>query len=266
MNPSQDYKTINRTLWNEWTTNHLASDFYDIESFKKGQDSLNSIELDLLGDVTGLRILHLQCHFGQDSLSLARRGASVIGVDLSDNAVKAGNQLAKELNLDAQFIQSDVLEVDQVLQEPFDIIFTSYGTIGWLPDLSKWAQNIEKLLKPSGQFIIAEFHPVVWMFDDDHQKVTYNYFKDNAIVEELTGSYTDNSSHQQLTSVSWNHSLSEVFEVLRHQQLWLDTFREYNYSPYNCFSNMEEFESGKFRIKHMKNNLPLVYAMLWKKP
>jgi len=265
MNPNNEYKTVNRSLWNQWTKDHLSSKFYDVEAFKKGKDSLNSIELDLLGDISEKRILHLQCHFGQDSLSLARRGASVVGIDLSDEAVNVANALAKELELDGTFIQSDILALESVLDEQFDIVFTSYGTIGWLPDLKKWAQIVAQFLKPNGQFIMAEFHPVIWMFDDDVKNITYNYFQDNAIVEEVNNSYAENSNHTQLTCISWNHALSEVLGVLRNEKLQLDVFQEFDYSPYNCFRNTEEVAPGRFRIKHFKNYLPMVYAMKWNK-
>lgn len=265
MNPKKEYKSVNRSLWNQWTKDHLTSDFYNMQAFREGKDSLNSIELNLLGDVAGKRILHLQCHFGQDTLSLARRGASVIGVDLSDEAVNTANKLAQELELDGHFIQSDILDLDKVLNEKFDIVFTSYGTIGWLPDLNKWGQIVQQFLKPNGEFIMADFHPVVWMFDDDLQQVTFNYFQDEAIIENLNQSYAENSNHEQLKCISWNHALSEVITVLRNENLQLDVLQEFDYSPYNCFKNTVEVEPNKFRVKHFKNHLPMVYAMRWKK-
>jgi 2-polyprenyl-3-methyl-5-hydroxy-6-metoxy-1,4-benzoquinol methylase len=114
-----------------------------------------SIELELLGNVKGLSILHLQCHFGQDSLSLARMGAHVTGIDLSDKAIKTAQELNAELHLNAEFICSDIYDLPQHLNKQFDIVFTSYGTIGWLPDLNKWAQIIHHFLKPEGKFIFV---------------------------------------------------------------------------------------------------------------
>jgi SAM-dependent methyltransferase len=266
MKAEEVYQEANRSLWNQWTQNHLKSEFYDLEEFRKNPDSLNSIELDLLGDVSGKRILHLQCHFGQDSLSLAAKGASIVGVDLSDDAVAAGNALAKELSLDGTFIQSDVLELDRVLDDEFDIVFTSYGTTGWLPDLSKWGRIVNHFLKPGGLFVIADFHPVIWMFDDDVKHIQYRYFHDKAIVEDVSGSYAENSEHEAMQCISWNHSLSEIMAALRNQGLEMDVFREFDYSPYNCFRNTEEVGPKQFRIKHFENKIPMVYAMRWKKP
>jgi SAM-dependent methyltransferase len=173
-----NYIEINRRSWNNRTDTHLASAFYDVPGFLKGNSSLKDIELHLLGDVTGKSILHLQCHFGQDTLSLSRLGATVTGVDLSDKAIENAERLAKETGLPADFICCDIYDLPNYLDTTFDIVFTSYGTIGWLPDLDKWANIIARYLKPDGRFIFVEFHPVVWMFDNDFEKVAYNYFND----------------------------------------------------------------------------------------
>ena len=163
-----DYIQLNKASWNEKTESHYTSDFYDNTSFINGRNSLNSIELDLLGDVNGKKILHLQCHFGQDTLSLQRIGATVTGVDFSEAAITKAKQLNDELNLSANFICCDLYSLPEYLQnEKFDIVFTSYGTIGWLPDIDKWASIVAHYLKPDGRFIFAEFHPVIWMYDND---------------------------------------------------------------------------------------------------
>ena len=176
MNPEENYIEINRQSWNSRLESHLRSDFYDVAGFLNGKSSLNSFELELLGDVTGKSILHLQCHFGQDTLSLARMGAKVTGVDLSDKAIAEANRLAQQMHLDATFICCDIYDLLNHLDHQFDIVFTSYGTIGWLPDLSKWANIVSRFLKPGGNFVFVEFHPVVWMFDDEFDKIGYNYF------------------------------------------------------------------------------------------
>lgn len=134
---SEDYLDINREGWNARTELHFNSEFYDNKSFLEGRNSLNSIEMDLLGDVSGKKILHLQCHFGQDTISLSRMGAKCTGVDLSDKAIEKARELAAETGEDVHFICSDVYGLDKVLDEYFDIVFTSYGTIGWLPDMDR---------------------------------------------------------------------------------------------------------------------------------
>lgn len=260
MKKEENYIEINKESWNNRTDVHVNSEFYDVKGFLGGKSSLNSIELELLGDVSGKSILHLQCHFGQDSLSLSRMGAKVTGIDLSDKAIKVAQDLSEKLNVDAEFICCDLYDLPNHLNKTFDIVFTSYGTIGWLPDLDKWAAVVSRFLKPEGKFVFAEFHPVVWMFDDAFEKIEYNYFKSEAI-ETLEGSYTESRTDAKQQFITWNHSLSEVLSSLLKQGLQINSFNEYDYSPYNCFQNTIEFEPNKFRIQHLGNNIPMVYSL-----
>lgn len=261
-----DYISINKKSWNERTAIHLDSDFYDNKSFiNTDRSSLKSIELDILGDLSNQSALHLQCHFGQDTISLERLGASkAIGVDLSDKAIEAARNLAKQTQSKAEFICCDLYDLHQHLNQEFDLVFSSYGTIGWLPDLDKWAKLIHKSLKTNGRFVFAEFHPVVWMFDDDFTHVKYNYFKENPIVEE-NETYTDGDETVQHKSVGWNHSLGEVLSSLLNVGLRLEFFQEYNYSPYTCFDHVKEVAPGKYCIPHIGQNIPMVYALVARK-
>jgi len=261
MEKELDYLEVNKKAWNTKTDIHLDSEFYDVDGFLEGDTSLKSIELELLGDIKAKSILHLQCHFGQDSISLARMGAKVTGVDLSDRAVEEAEILNEKTGTDCRFIQSDVYDLPDLLNEKFDIVFTTYGTIGWLPDMDKWAGVISHFLKPEGKLVFAEFHPVVWMFDDQFTKVGYNYFNKGAIVEEIAGSYTDRDAPIVNDYVMWNHGLAEVMSALIRNSLRIDSFNEYDYSPYDCFFGTEEFEPGKFRIQHIGNQIPMVYSI-----
>lgn len=258
----ENYLKLNKESWNNRVDEHYQSDFYAVSNFIQGKTSLKSIELDLLGDIKDQKILHLQCHFGQDSISLSRLGAKVTGVDFSDKAIETAQKLAKECDTDTEFICSDVYELPNILDEKFDIVFTSYGTIGWLPDIDKWAKVISHFLLPKGKLIFVEFHPVVWMFDDAFEEVGYSYFNDQAIVETNEGTYADTASTTKHKTISWNHPLSEVFTGLIDNGLDISNFKEYNYSPYNCFQNTEEFAPGKFRIQHLENNIPMVYSLV----
>lgn len=261
MDLKPDYIKINRASWNRKTDTHMESDFYDMKGFLEGKTSLKSIELKLLGDIEGQNILHLQCHFGQDTLSLGRLGAKVTGVDLSDKAIERARELASKTKLDAKFICCDLFDLPNHLNGEFDIIYTSYGTIGWLPDIDKWGQIISHFLKPGGKLIFVEFHPVVWMFDDDFNKVTYNYFNSEPIIETETGTYANRDADLKLEYVTWNHGLSEVMTSLLTNGLEIISFQEYDYSPYNCFNLMVEPEPGKYRIKHLGNKIPMVYSI-----
>ncbi len=265
MKKVDNYIEINRQSWNNRTDAHLKSEFYDLPNFVKGNTSLNSIELDLLGDLAGKSILHLQCHFGQDTISLSRLGAETTGVDFSDKAIESARKLAKDTKCDVTFICCDIYDLPNHLDKQFDIVYTSYGTIGWLPDLEKWAEIVSKFLKPNGQFVFVEFHPVVWMFDDNFDKVAYRYFNSGAIVELESGTYADRTAKISQEYVMWNHGLTEVLTSLINNGLEITSFSEYDYSPYNCFNKTIEFEPNKFRIEHLGNKIPMVYSIVAKK-
>lgn len=257
----EKYLELNKNNWNNRVSGHLASDFYRMEAFHAGENSLKEIELALLGDIQGKSVLHLQCHFGQDTLSMARMGAKVTGVDFSEKAIEAAQELARELSIKANFHCCDIYRAPQFIAEKFDIVYTTYGTIGWLPDLDRWAQVVSHFLKPNGKFIFVEFHPVVWMFDDDFNQLAYNYFQDEPIVEEVSGSYADKSMQITDTTITWNHGLSEVYQALQNAGLTIDHFSEYPFSPYDCLKDLIEVEPNRFQVKHLVNKIPMVYAL-----
>lgn len=261
MNPEHNYIEINRKAWNNRTDTHLNSEFYNQKGFLNGDTSLNEIELNLLGNIKGKSILHSQCHFGQDTISLERLGATVTGIDLSDKAIDSAKQIAKEIHSNANFICCDIYDLPNHLEKTFDMVFTSYGTIGWLPDLNKWAGIVSKFLKPKGQFIFVEFHPVVWMFDYNFDKIGYRYFNSGPIVETNSGTYADKTADLTISDISWNHSIGEVVNSLIYNGLEINSLEEYDYSPYNCFNKTVEFEPRKFRIAHLDNKIPMVYSI-----
>ena len=185
MNTKTDYLKINRESWDARTMVHVDSEFYGTAEILAGKTTLNSSELALLGNIQDKKILHLQCHFGLDSISLSRMGASVTGVDFSEKAIEQARVLSQKVKEEIDFICSDVYELK--LNQTFDIIFSSYGVIGWLPDMDKWAKIISSHLKHGGKFVFVEFHPVVWMFDNKFEKIEYDYAKKDEIIEEESG-------------------------------------------------------------------------------
>lgn len=265
MNIPQNYKAINKEAWNKRTEVHVDSDFYNVPAFLNGQNSLHTTELNLLGDVKGKSILHLQCHFGLDTLSLARMGAKVTGIDLSDKAIAKAQNLNMELGLDAAFICCDIYDLPQNLNEKFDIVFTSYGTIGWLPDLQKWASVIDYFIKPKGTFILVEFHPVIWMFDNKFTKIEYSYFNKEAIIDETTGTYTDRDADIHYREISWNHNLAAVFSALIQHGISIRDFQEYDFSHYNCFANLKEIRSHQYQLTGLEEKMPMMYSIVGKK-
>jgi 2-polyprenyl-3-methyl-5-hydroxy-6-metoxy-1,4-benzoquinol methylase len=262
MSHEKNYIELNRRLWDLRTDIHIGSEFYDVSGFLNGKTSLNEIELTLLGDLKGKTILHLQCHFGQDSISLARMGAKVTGVDLSPRAIEEAKKLNEKAGTDAEFICSDVYELIHIHSQQYDFVFTSYGVIGWLPDMNRWAALVSHFLKSDGKLLLVEFHPVVWMLDYDFSKISYSYFNAGAIVEQSEGTYTDRNAKINAEEVSWNHDLAEVIQALINQKLQITQFSEYDYSPYNCFRHLEEFSPGKFSVKHLESKIPMVYALM----
>lgn len=256
-----DFFTTNKNAWNNKVAYHLKSEMYRLPAFLNGASSLMPIEIAMLGDITGKRILHLQCHFGQDSISLSRMGAKVTAVDFSDVAIEEAMKLAVKTQQDTQFVCCNVYDLKQVLNEKFDIVYTSYGVIGWLPDLQLWADIISHFLQPNGKLIMVEFHPVLWMFDDKIETIAHNYFNEKPIIETQTGTYADKNAPISQEYVNWNHSLSEVVNSLIKSGLMIESLDEYDYSPYNILHNGIEFEPNKFRPKHIGNKMPILYAI-----
>lgn len=252
---------INRNTWNQKVKVHAKSDFYDIAEFKKGKSSLNKYEIKALGNVSGKNMLHLQCHFGQDTLSFERMGAKCTGVDISDEGIKLARKLNIELNLNANFVCCNVLETSKHVSEKFDIVFTSYGTIGWLPDLKPWAQIISERLKPSGFFYIVEFHPICWMFDYTLSPpiMKYGYRQNEAIYEEYQGTYADKNSKMLSKEYGWNHSLGEVITSLSEAGLQIDYLREHDASPYDIFPGLVKNDEGMFELSN--KIYPLIFEV-----
>ncbi|MEN8817758.1 MAG: class I SAM-dependent methyltransferase [Nonlabens sp.] len=243
---------INKETWNTKTYIHYESGFYDKHAFAKARNSLNSYELKTLGDVNDKKLLHLQCHFGQDSLSWANKGAQVTAIDISDKAIELGKTLSDELDLPVDFVCCNVLDTSAHIEKQFDIVFTSYGTIGWLPDLKPWAKMIAERLKPGGIFYIVEFHPIIWMYDYNEQipLLKYHYSQNEAIYDEYSGTYAAPDSTIISKEYGWNHSLSEVIQSLIEAGLTIELFAEHDGSPYDVFPNMELRDDGLYYLKN----------------
>ncbi len=266
MNPFAKYFEQNRLLWDARLPIHLRSAFYDVDAWKRsGGISLSDIERQALGDVRDKSLLHLQCHFGQDTLSWARLGARVTGCDFSEPAIAMARQLAEELSLPATFVCCSVYDLPQHLTGQFDIVFTSYGVLSWLPDLTAWAGVIAHFLKPGGVFYIAEFHPVLWMLDENMERLKYPYSNTGPIESDVEHSYADPSVQLPGREYTWNHALSEVVMPLLQRGLRLEHFEEYPYSPFDCFPNSVRGEDGFFRLRGMEGKVPMVFALYMRK-
>ena len=250
---------MNRTGWDRRAEAHYRSRFYDVAGFLKGATSLRDIELRELGPVAGLRLLHLQCHFGLDTLSWARLGAICTGVDLSPVAIDRARQLARQTGLAAQFVCSNVYDYGGGAAGPFDIVFTSYGAICWLPDLARWASVVSSNLAVGGTFYMVEFHPLYDLISG------YPYFATDVPDVDEHGTYTENGSEAVARLASWGHPLSSTVNALAAHGIQIVHLNEFPYSPYNCFEGLQEREPGRFYLQHAGNDVPMVYSILGKK-
>jgi len=253
-----DYLKINKEAWDKRTTVHVKSQYYDVNGFINGESSLNSIELNEVGSVEDKSLLHLQCHFGLDTLSWARLGANVTGVDLSSEAISQAISISEKVDLSAKFICSDVYKFSELNNEEFDIVFTSYGALCWLPDLTLWAETIVKSLKPGGQVNIVEFHPF------DEFILGSAYFSSDDPCVDVDGTYTENCTGEKSKMLTWVHPISEVINALISVGISIESFNEHPYSPY-YFEGFEPVESGEYQLLHSGQNVPLVYSIKGRK-
>ena len=266
MDKHENYFKTNRETWNKKVTVHAKSAMYDLAAFKQGKNSLMKYELEALGDVSGKSLLHLQCHFGQDTLSWSRLGAKCTGIDISDEGIKLARALNEELKLEAEFVCCNVYDVNDYVHETFDIVFTSYGTIGWLPDLKPWAKIIASRLQRGGVFYMVEFHPIVWMFDymESPAKLKYGYNQKEVIYEEYTGTYADTEDEMLSKEYGWNHGLGDVISALIAEGLQIEYLHEHDASPYNVLPNLVKNGDGMYELKDKL--YPLLFSLKVRKP
>ena len=261
----KDYHHDNLQSWNERAKKHVNTEFYDQKAFMAGKSSLKEIELALLPDLEGLRVLHLQCHFGQDSLSLARMGAQVTAVDFSQDAIDIARRLAEELSLPVEFICSDVMAADLLKGRTFDLVFMSYGVLVWHEDLAPLAELIARCLNPDGRLLLVEFHPFMQMYDDATRHLTHSYFQDGPISGVESGTYADRKDSEEISYTVWNHSLGEIMSALLGAGITPEYFQEYDFSPYPCFNNLENVGTDRYMLKGMEGKVPMVFALRGRK-
>jgi 2-polyprenyl-3-methyl-5-hydroxy-6-metoxy-1,4-benzoquinol methylase len=267
---TEAYLKDNLKLWDERVSVHLDTAFYGMEAFRKGASSLTHIEVQALGDVRGKRLLHLQCHFGQDTLSWARLGADVTGVDFSPQAIAAAKKLSAELQVPANFVQSDVYALPEVLDDTFDVVFTSYGVLKWLPDIDRWGQIVARYLRPGGTFFMVEFHPFIYVFDyEQATRIAHTYFVGaEPISYDENGTYADMHAGSTTTrrAHSWPHPVSRVIGALLAAGLRIDGFDEYPYSTLGCFPFVREEAPQRFVHHTHPGMVPLLYSIKASRP
>ena len=274
--PDADWRALNRANWDERVPIHVASDSYDLGALRAGKGRLHPIEESELGPVDGLRVLHLQCHFGRDTLTLAQRGAKTVGLDFSPPAIAKARELAAELGLAvrARFVESDLYDAPKAIPEPasFDRVFSTWGAICWLPDIRGWARIVAHFLKPGGAFYFAEGHTAAWVFDDARETPDgmpgwlVPYFQTEPYVEDDPTDYADETAKvANARTVSWMHPVADVVTSLIDAGLTLRWFREHDAVPWPMFRGLKKGSDGMFRWPE-RRWLPLSYSLWAEKP
>jgi SAM-dependent methyltransferase len=262
-----EYRSANRASWDERVPIHVESDFYDVAGFKAGRSGLRAVDIEALGDVRGKTLLHLQCHFGLDTLSWARLGALVTGIDFSGKAVEAARALSRETGISGRFIECELYEASSVLDERFDIVYTGVGALCWLPDIRRWAGVVAHFLKPGGTFYIRESHPVLWSLDDAGTRgvleITRPYFE---VVEPMR--YEDDADYADATAsvenrvtYEWNHGLGEIVTSLIEAGLRIEFLREHQECDWQHLAQMVRGEDGFWRLPERPERLPLMHSI-----
>lgn len=269
---TEDYRDANRQLWNAWTALHKDSEFYNVAAVRAGGSSLRSIEREELTDVAGKTLLHLQCHFGLDTLSWARQGAIVTGVDLADDSITLARALADEMDLPATFVCADILDLPDALSGQFDIVFTSYGVLHWMRDLRRWAEVVAHFVKPGGLFYIVEDHPFMRACSRDEKdelKPDNPYwFTEEPWRFESRGSYAaplgeDTPAHH---GYNWDHSLGEIITDLVQAGLQIEFLHEFPFHFREKFKGMVQREDNHWYLTRQDGMIPLLFSLQARKP
>jgi SAM-dependent methyltransferase len=253
---------LNRAWWDERVPVHVGSRFYDVESFRNGRDALRPFELEEVGDVAGRSLVHLQCHFGLDTLSWARHGARVTGLDFSEPAVEAARAIAQEAGLHAEFVQADLYDAPRALGgRRFDIVYTGLGALNWLADIRRWAEVVAALVEPGGFLYLSEFHPLVDVFGDDDLTIRYDYFHQRREYDE-PGTYADlEASTEHNRTEEWQHPLGDVVSAVIDAGLAIELLHEHDYTLFPRWPFLEKSGFDTYRMPEGRPRIPLMYSL-----
>jgi SAM-dependent methyltransferase len=264
----------NRAWWDGVVETHYGSRFYSVHEFLQGEDTLLPIESVEIGDVRGRHLMHLQCHFGLDTLSLARRGATVSGLDFSPKAIAAARRLAAEAKLDARFVESNVYDAVAALGNAggYDIVYVTWGAIVWLPDLHRWARIVAELLRPGGFLYLLEGHPMALSLEQSDAAAplvaSWPYFEGEApLILEASGTYTDREAKLAHTQThEFPHSLSEIFAALLAAGMRIEMFHEHQSLAWQLWPCLEPDGPRMFRLPKDRTPMPLSFSLKARKP
>lgn len=261
----------NRANWDERTEIHVSSDFYDVEGWLEAGTGPREYEKDALGDVDGLRLLHLQCHFGQDTLSWARAGAIVTGLDFSPSAIDAARELARRAGLEdrSTFVCSNVYDASEALgDQTFDVVYVSLGALCWLPEIDGWARQVGALVAPGGRFYIHDGHPLSWSLADEEPVFEYTYFEEREpYVDDSEETYADlTATLSNRRTYEWNHSIGEIVNALIAQGLTIVSLVEHDWTVWRRFPWLIDNGEGAWTTPPHMPRLPLTFSILASRP
>ena len=268
--PLDEFRAANLAQWDESVDIHYRSDFYAVERFKAGETTLEDIERPEMGDVRGKSLLHLQCHFGMDTLSWAREGATVTGLDFSPSAIEAARKLSEESGIPGRFVESELYDAPNVLDEKFEVVYTGLGALCWLPDIKGWARVVSHFLKPGGIFYILEGHPVLWSLDDDTPEspmhISWPYFEtgspQNPAGWDEEEDYAETGAKLQNTrTYTWGHGLGEIVTALINEGLRIEFLHEHTVLAWKAYPWMVKGDDGWWRVPNHPERLPLMWSL-----
>ncbi len=264
----KEAERINRSHWDEIAPIHLKS--YGIDYLLSGISRIDNIQKQELYPINGKDLIHLQCHIGTDTLSLALDGANVTGVDFSSQSIIIANELASKLHIKAQFIEANVLELYNTITIKYDVVYTSKGVLNWISNIDKWAETIAFLLKNDGIFYIMEIHPMLYMFDDTSKndlKIKYPYFHKNEPIyfNDDHPDYSDNTFISKNKTYEWIWSLSDIINALIRHGLAIEMINEYDHIFYQALPEMISIEHGWWILPKYIGMIPLIFTLRAKK-
>ena len=268
---ARPYFEQNQAKWQEFARVNPSSPDYNLAGLRAGTSRLHAIEAGELGSVDGLDVLHLQCHFGVDSLILAQQGARVTGLDFAPRAIATARALADELGLDARFVDGNLYDARDLIEDRFDLVFVSWGALNWLPDIGEWARVVAHFIKPGGRFYLAEWHPAAAIFDDDQPAelvVAYDYFyNDSPSAFDSAESYVGGTEALAVArAYEWFHPIGDVVTALIEAGLTLDFLHEHDRVAWRALPFLEAAERGLWRMPEGRPRIPLSYSLSAHKP
>jgi len=260
----------NREFWDERVPIHARSDFYDVAGVREGRNTLEPFEIEEMGDVTGMDLVHLQCHMGHDTISWARLGARVTGLDFSGPAIEQARAVAAAADIDATFVNANVYDAPAALGRTFDRVYVSHGALNWLPDIERWAAVVDEVLRPGGCLYLSEFHPFIDVFSDDDLTVQYPYFRGTGgppLTWDTPGSYADREAvTEHDRTYEWNHPISDVVTAVVSRGLRLEFLHEHDYTLFARWPWLVPREGGTYRLPDDLPSLPFIYSFRATKP